>query len=99
MATSLPDFPTFPVHENNADLRWKKWIQRLENLFIGLDIKNKKRQRALLLHYSGEEVNEIFDTFTETWDDFDTAKQKNTDYFDPKKTLNIKFISSDNQDS
>jgi hypothetical protein len=48
---ALPNFPSFPVHENNAETRWRKWISRLENLFIGLDIKDKQRQRALLLHY------------------------------------------------
>ena len=57
MAASLPNFPSFPVHENNAETRWRKWISRLENLFICLDIKDKKRQRALLLHYAGEDVN------------------------------------------
>jgi hypothetical protein len=50
----------------NAEIRWAKWISRLEDLFIGLDIKDKKRQRPLLLHYGGEDVNEIFNTLT-TW--------------------------------
>jgi hypothetical protein len=34
-------FPSFPVQENNAEIRWAKWISRLEDLFIGLDIKDK----------------------------------------------------------
>jgi hypothetical protein len=34
------------VHEGNAEIRWRKWISRLGNLFIGLNIKDKKRQRA-----------------------------------------------------
>jgi hypothetical protein len=42
---ALPNVPSFPVHENNAETRWRKWISRLENLFIGLDIKDKQRQR------------------------------------------------------
>jgi len=44
-----------------------------------------KRQRALLLHYAGEDVNEIFDTLEGTGEDFATAKQKLKDYFAPKK--------------
>jgi len=95
MAASLPNFPSFPVHENNAEARWRKWISRLENLFIGLDIKDKKRQRALLLHYAGEDVNEIFDTLTDTGEDFATAKLKLKEYFAPKKNTNMKFIDSD----
>ncbi|XP_063400348.1 uncharacterized protein K02A2.6-like [Mytilus trossulus] len=85
MAASLPNFPSFPVHENNAEIRWRKWISRLENLFIGLNIKDSKRQRALLLHYAGEDVNEVFDTLDNTGEDVDAAKQKLTAYFAPKK--------------
>ena len=85
MAASLPNFPSFPVHENNAETRWRKWISRLENLFICLEIKDKKRQRALLLHYAGEDVNEIFDTLTDTGEDIATAKLKLKEYFAPKK--------------
>ncbi|CAC5375380.1 unnamed protein product [Mytilus coruscus] len=77
MAASLPIFPSFSVHENNAEIRWRKWIRRLENLFIGLNIKDSKRQRSLLLHYAGEDVNEVFDTFNNTGEDFDAAKHKN----------------------
>jgi hypothetical protein len=50
-------------------------------LFIGLDIKDKNGQRALLLHYAGEDVNEIFDTLEGTGEDFAIAKQKLKDYF------------------
>ncbi|VDI11913.1 Hypothetical predicted protein [Mytilus galloprovincialis] len=85
MAASLPIFPSFPVHENNAEIRWRKWISRLENLFIGLNIKDSKRQRALLLHYAGEDVNEVFDTLDNTGEDFCAAKHKLTAYFAPKK--------------
>ena len=85
MTASLPNFPSFPVHENNAEIRWPKWISRLENLFIGLDIKDKKRQRPLLLHYAGEDVNEIFDTLTYTGDNYATAKLKLKEYFAPMK--------------
>ena len=84
MAASLPNFPSFPVHEN-TETRWRKWISRLENLFIGLYIKDKKRQRALLLHYAEEDVNAIFDTLTYTGQDFATAKLKLKEYFAPKK--------------
>jgi hypothetical protein len=49
---------------------------RRQNLFIGLDVKDKKRQRALLLHYAGEDVSEIFDTLEGTGKDFATAKQR-----------------------
>jgi len=89
---NFQNFPRFPVDENNAETRWRKWISRLENLFIGLEIKDKKRQRALLIHYAGEDVNEIFDTITDTGEDFATAKLKVKEYFAPKKNTEYEEI-------
>ena len=85
MATGIPVFPNFSVHEPAVDTRWNKWCNRLDNLLVGLDIKDKKRKRALLLHYAGEEVNDVFDTLSDTGDDYDTAVQKLTEYFSPRK--------------
>ena len=85
MAASLPIFPPFSVHENAPDVRWKKWVKRLDNLLIGMDIRDTKRRRALLLHYAGEEVNDIFETLQETGEDYPTAVEKLTNYFSPKK--------------
>ncbi|CAC5363752.1 unnamed protein product [Mytilus coruscus] len=87
MASALPVFPPFSVHESAADQRWKKWTKRLQNLLVGMNIKDKVRQRALLLHYAGEEVNDIFDTLQETGEDYDTALTKLTEYFAPKKNV------------
>ena len=85
MAQGLPVFPSFSVNEPATDSRWKKWSARLENLLVGMDVKDDKRKRALLLHYAGEEVNDIFDTLANTGDDYKTAKEKLTEYFVPKK--------------
>ena len=73
------------MNDSAVDIRWRKWTNRLENLLVGMHVKDKKRQRALLLHYGGEEVNEIFETLTDTGDDYETAKGKLTEYFAPKK--------------
>ena len=86
MATAIPTFEPFDIHVDGAIAqRWRKWI----NLFIAAAISDKKRQRALLLYYAGEEVSEIFDTLPDTGDDFETAKTKLNAYFDPKK--NVEF--------
>lgn len=66
MAEALPTFPPF---DPNADLgapcvRFKKYISRFQNLIIATNITDPKRQKALLLHYAGEEVNDIFETLT-----------------------------------
>ena len=64
MAVALPNFTEFNVHSDGAvDSRWKKWLARFRNLLLALDVGNAKRQRALLLHYAGESVNEILETY------------------------------------
>ena len=87
MAVSLPNFPSFDVHaDGNAGPRWKKWLARLERLFIGMNITVPKRKRALLLHYAGPDVDEIFDTLQETGEEseYDTAVAKLNEYFNPQ---------------
>ena len=79
MAVSLPNFAAFDVHaDGNAGPRWKKWLARLERMFIGMNITIPKRKRALLLHYAGPDVDEIFDTLPNTGEDndYDTVVAK-----------------------
>ena len=66
MAAALPTFPSF---DPNVDLgapgvRFKKYISRFRNLLTATNITDPKRQKALLLHYAGAEVNDIFETLT-----------------------------------
>lgn len=60
---TLPVFPTFDFEadKTTAGPRWEKWCSRLENLLDGMNIDNDKRKRALLLHYAGERVYDIYD--------------------------------------
>ena len=84
----LPVYERFEVHSDGAvSLRWSKWVKRLENLFVALGINYKKRKRALLLHYAGNDVQDIFETLENTGDDFDTANKKLTEFFILKRTL------------
>ena len=87
MAVSLPTFPPFQVHlDGNVGPRWKKWLARFENLIVGMGIEDAKQKRALLLHYSGPEVDEIFDTLEDTGEDKDYKKavEKLTAHFNPQ---------------
>ena len=82
MASALPVFEPFDIHcDGNTTVCLRKWISRLENLFIAADV-NVKRQRALLMHYSGESLYEILPY---TGEDFKTLKDKFGKYFEPKK--------------
>ena len=91
MAKVLPTFPEFDITETSTQAaRWKKWLSRFQNLLVAMNVIDKKRQRALLLHYAGEAVNEIFDTLPDTTagegdDPLDKAVQALTNYFTPKQ--------------
>ena len=68
MATSgQPDFPAFNCRDDPTSLgvNWKNWIGRFENLMLALNIKDKKRKRAMLLFYAGKETHDIYNTLKE----------------------------------
>lgn len=64
MAESLPAFPLFDASPDAGDVavRWTKWVARFKNLMKAINVTDVERQKALLLHYAGEETNDIFDT-------------------------------------
>ena len=68
MAEALPHFPPFDISDEPGAKgpRWKKYITRFKNLMVAMNITDAARQRALLLHYVGEDTNEIFDTLPNT---------------------------------
>ncbi|CAB4016981.1 Retrovirus-related Pol poly from transposon [Paramuricea clavata] len=92
MAVSLPNFPTFEVHlDGNTGPRWKKWVTRLERLLTAMNITDKKQKKALMLHFAGPEVDEIFDTLEdpegEADTDYEAAVGKLTKYFAPQTNI------------
>ena len=90
MAAALPDFPAFDINcePTSLGISWKKWSSRLENLFVALDIKDEARKKALLLHYGGEQLSDIFATLEEEADvSYKLTKVKLDAYFEPKVNL------------
>lgn len=88
---ALPTFPSFDISPDSG-APWKKYIARFLNLVIALNITDKNRQKALLLHYGGDEVNDIFDTLTitEAGEDespIDKAIDALSAYFQPKQNV------------
>jgi hypothetical protein len=95
MATSLPEFASFDAeNRENIEIRWQRWFMRFENLLIALDIKDKKRKRALLLYYIGESTLNIFETLPETGteDDYDKAYQALNEHFKPRKNTSFEIF-------
>ena len=84
---NLPNFPEFQLNpEATVNQRWGKYLKRFERLITALGITKDSRKRALLLHYAGPEVDDIFDTLEETGDDenYKQATDALTAYFCPK---------------
>ena len=83
----LPEFS--PDAEIGASLaaKWSLWIEDFEMFILASGITDPKRKRALLLYQAGQRVREIFrplqDTGTEA--DYDTAKTKLQEYFEPQQ--------------
>ncbi|XP_038060081.1 uncharacterized protein K02A2.6-like [Patiria miniata] len=86
---NLPSFPNFQPHTepSTVGLRWQKYVKRLENLFVAFNIVDDKQQRALLLHYAGQEVMDIFETLADTGSDYKTAKEQLDKYFSPRRNI------------
>ena len=61
--------------------------------FVAAEIKEKTRQSAFLLYYAEEEVCDIFETLPQNGDDFETAKEKLTEYFDHKKNVEYEIYN------
>ena len=101
MATAIPNFEKFSVHseEHTAGTRWKRYLARFEMLIHAMGLQDKPvRKKALLIHYAGEEVFDIFDTFTdaqkggEDENGYKTLCKSLTDYFDPKKNIDFETV-------
>ena len=82
----LPAFPPFVEIDQNPGPQWGKWLGRFERLMIAMGITDSRRKRALLLHYAGPKVDEIFDTLTDVGEDtdYDKAVDALNKYFNPK---------------
>ena len=67
--------------------RWTTWLDDFEMFLLASGIQDNKQKRALLLYQAGSRVREIFRQLPETGtdDDYETAKAKLKEYFEPQK--------------
>ena len=62
---NTPTYHTFDTKEEGRATRWSKWESRLRNVFIGYEIVDPKRRKALLLSFAGDDLNDIVDSLAE----------------------------------
>jgi hypothetical protein len=111
MAKSLPSFPTFDLSEDQTSIgqRWNKWVRKFENFLSAMNIADDARKKSMLLHYSGDDVYDVYETLTITPLEITAAQGANpavmeTEYqaivralsakSSPRKTLTSKFSPS-----
>jgi hypothetical protein len=92
---AIPSFPEFDVEDpSNLAVRWEKYLKRFNNLVTAMNLRDAGRKRALLLHYVGERVNDIFDTLPDRGENnnFNAACDALTAYFTPKKNVSFEIF-------
>jgi Fe-S cluster assembly scaffold protein SufB len=68
------------------------WVNISLSVVICLGIEDTERKRALLLHYAGERVYDIYDAEKkDTEATFEATKKVLKDYFDPKKNIQMEI--------
>ena len=72
--------------------RLKTWKCQFETYLIAVNVTNDKQKRVLLLYQAGKETQEIFETFTDTGDDYKTTIEKLDQYFMPKKNIDYEIF-------
>ena len=82
--TQIQQFDCELEPASNAS-RWEKWLARFENYLIAVNIDKDERKKAMLLHFVGEKVYDIYDTLSAADDKYADVKQKLNDYFKPMK--------------
>ena len=63
----LPRLTTFNLNGDPSKLstRWKRWVKSLEIYIVAVNIKDNNRKKALLLHFLGEDGQDLYGTIKE----------------------------------
>ena len=61
---AMPSFEPFDVGSDPSSVgfRWKRWLKLFQNFLAAMNVTDDDRKKAMLLHYSGGEVFDIFET-------------------------------------
>ena len=71
----------------NLNKAWEQYLKRFDYYLKAANITKDEQKRALLLHISGSEVQDIFETFEDQGTTYQHAVTKLSAYFKPKKNI------------
>ena len=85
----MPTPGKFKVLGENTNLArsWELYLKRFEYYLQAAGIKNDDQKKAILLHLSGEEIQDVFENLTDTGTTYEHATTALTDYFSPQKNI------------
>ena len=84
--STVPPFTSFDITDQvSIGPNSEKWLNRVENFLTAINVSNDVRKKALLLHYAGEGVYDIYDTLKVDEDDYSAVKYKLSAHFKPVK--------------
>ncbi len=93
---ALPTYSPFDCKSEGKSIRWRKWVDRLKNVFIGYNIQDNARKAALLLTFAGNDLNDLVDSFpaenlapADGENAFDKLVEAVTNHFNPE--TNVEF--------
>ena len=91
--SGIPQLPAFipDADITSAAMRWKRWLDRFENLIIALNVTDNARKKALLLHMAGEAVYEIYDGLVVAAVAQDADPEVDNVYLNTKQALDNHF--------
>ena len=74
--SGLSGVKPFNVHEDRSSLGqpWNRWISQFELYVLASGVSDDAQKRALLLHMSGPDVQDIFNTLSDSTGTYDSAK-------------------------
>ena len=67
--------------------KWDQYVKRFDYYIKASGVTRDEQKRALLLHVSGEEVQNLFETLTDTGTTYAQSIDKLNEYFAPKKNV------------
>ena len=77
----------FVIDSGNLDKRWKIYMNEVNLFLLASGITNDTQKRAVLLHVSGKQVRQVFNTFTDVGTSYQDACDKLQEHFVPKKNI------------
>ncbi len=85
----MPTPKPFNVLGENTNLSrsWDNYVKRFEYYIAASGVTKDEQKKAMLLHLSGEEIQDIFETFTDVGNTYKDTVTKLTEYFNPKKNV------------